>query len=390
MDATTPPTDPSRRERRAQVMARAAPPRTQMKLLLWLFGGLLVLGGGVTAALVALSDRQVQHERALQIPASAPVGEPIHVEHAVKPGDVFVSTVVSKSRLVLTTDDRVDASGGMEFNVKLTVGHGIEKGASPAGTASTVRVFVERADSTLSDMKNAVWFSLGMRATPYGLTFERDAQNRPDRATVSASDTAEGVRRHMLDFVLAGLGDLSTNYLPNRDVRRGEVWDLSEAADVVPSLERVIREIAQRKASTEGFPPVTIVAKAQAQDLEDKAPVEIEYARIDPKEAAAAPVKPPPASPAKAQEAEPCLRLALYITVAMQGETNEPKLGPGWISTAARITGPVWVSRSTGIVWAVDLTGDVISTYRATRRPTEIKATMRIVSTTERAKKMPV
>jgi hypothetical protein len=370
-------------------MARAAPPRTKMKMLLWLFGGLLVLGGGVTAALISLGDKQVHHARPLEIPVSAPVGEPLHVDHALKAGDVFVSTVVSKSRIVLTTDDKIDPSGGMEFDVKLTVGHGIEKSASGPGTSSTVRVFVERADSTLSDMKNSVWYSLGVRSKPYVMQFERDAAGLPDRSTARATDFMGGGQRRMLDVVLAGLGDLSSNYLPARDVRRGEVWDLAEVAAVLPGIENVIREIAQRKADREGFPDVTVVAKVQAQDLETKAPVTIAYSEVKPKSDKDAPGQ-PPAAASEAPGGEPCIRLGVFITVAMQGDTNEPKLGPGWISTAARISGPIWISKATGIVWAVDLTGDVVSTYRASRRPTEIKATMHVVSWTERAKKMPV
>jgi len=72
------------------------------------------------------------------------------------------------------------------------------------------------------------------------------------------------------------------------------------------------------------------------------------------------------------------------------GATNEARLGPGFISTAARVSGPIWVSRSTGVLWSVDLTGEVIATYRAGKRPIEIKATIRIVSSTVRAEKMPV
>src|SRR5262249_39102038 len=155
-------------------------------------------------------------------------------------------------------------------------------------------------------------------------------------------------QRAMLNRILAGLGDLSTNFLPLRDFRRGEVWNLSEAADVKAGIEDVIRFIAQRNLTHEGFPPMTIAAKVPAKDPETKpwAPPSSSEVPPAPGEAPAAPATPAapaaPAAPSETHEPESCVRLDLFITAEMEGDTNEARLGPGRISTAARTSGPLW------------------------------------------------
>jgi hypothetical protein len=385
MDATTTPPE----ERRAGRRPLAPPPSNRKAIVLWLAFAVVALGTAAYFVVGAVGDRSIHHELPLAVPANAPTGEPLKVDYALQPGDVFATTLISKTAFVLTADEKIDAGGGMNFDVKLTIGHGIQagKGAAPS---SLVRVFVERADAKLGPMSEALWFVLGQRASPYEITFQRDAANRPDRTTLPTVTPALSTKRQMLDLVLAGLSDLSSNYLPARDVRRGEVWDLEEVGDLEAGIETVIRQIAQRQPSPEGFPPMKIVGKVHAEGIESRPPVELTYTEGAAKPAAPASAPAGAGGAPAAGEGEPCLRLGLYIVVTMEGDTNEPKWGPGFVSTAARISGPVWVSRSTGILWAVDLTGDVVSTYRAGKRPTEMKATMRIKSTTERAKKMPV
>ena len=393
MDATTPPPDAPPPGRRARPSAPVPPPTSRRKVILWAVVGVVLLGGGVTAALLSLSDTNVHHVLPLAVPASAPTGEALHIDHALKAGDVFVTTLISKSGILQTTDEKIDPKEGMNFDVKFTVGHGVQAAAAPAtGLSSLVRLYVERADAKFGPMSDAVWLMLGNRDSPYEVVFRRDAQNRPDRASIPSADAKTRARRHMLDLVLAGLGDLSSNFLPARDVRAGEVWDLDEVGDFKDGIENVIRQIAQRQPDPKGFPPVKIVGKVRANGFEPRPPVTLTYDDLpapDGKPPAGTPPPPPPPPP-PAGETEPCLRLDLFITVTMEGETHEPKMGPGWISSAARIAGPLWVSRSTGVLWAVDFTGDVVSTYRTGIRPTEIKARMRIKSTTERAKRMPV
>jgi hypothetical protein len=393
MDATTTPPDATPPGRRARASASAPPARKgRRRLLIWGGVGLVVLGAGVWFGMSSLSDTNVHHTLKLEIPASAPTGEPLHVDYALQAGDVFVTTLISKSGILLKADAEMDPKEGMNFDAKFTVGHAVQAAPPPAtGLSSLVRLYVERADAKYQDMSAAVWLLLGNRDAPYEVVFRRDAANRPDRASLPSADAQRRARRQMLDLVLGGLGDLSSNFLPPRDVRAGEVWDLDDVGDFKDGIENVIRGTAQRQPGRQGFPPVTIVGKVRAAGFESRPPVALTYDDLPPPPPGAKPpagTPPPPAAPAG--PAEPCVRLDLFVTVAMEGETHEPKMGPGWISAAARISGPIWVSRATGILWAVDLTGDVVSTYRTGLRPTEIKAQMRIKSTTERAKKMPV
>ena len=393
MDATTPPTNAGPPERRARVSASAPDPAKRRRaFLLWGVGGVVGLALAVWVALLSLNDSAVHHALKLEIPKSAPTGDPLHVDYALKPGDVFVTTLISKSGILLKADEEVDTKEGMNFDVKFTVGHALDAAPAPAkGLSSLVRVYVERADAKYAPMAAAVWLMLGNRDAPYQFVFGRDAANRPDRASIPSADAKTRDRRRMLDLVIAGLGDLSSNFLPPRDVRAGEVWDLDETGDFKDGIENVIRQTAQREPAREGFPPMTIVGKVRAGGFEPRPPVTLTYDDLPPPAPGTPPPAPPAgAPPAPAGETEPCLRLDLYVTVTMEGETHDHKMGPGWISTAARVSGPVWVSRSTGVLWAVDLTGDVLSTYRTGKRPTEIKAQMRIKSTTVRAKKMPV
>ena len=377
MDATTPPTDPAPRARRARA---GAPPPKKAAMWPWMVVGVVVLGG-VAGAVHFLSDTAVHHERPLVIPESAPTGEPLKVDYAVKPGDVFVSTVISKTRFLNSAEEELDTKQGMSFDVKMTLGQGVQKADGPRAS-TLVRLFVERADAAYGPMSELVWMVLGKRENPYVITFRLDPLGRPDRSTIPPPDAPTKVKRQMVDVVFAGLGDLSTNFLPAREVRKGEVWDLDEVGDMKGGIENLVRESAQRNTTRDGFPPMTLVTKVQAEGFETKPWAPPRYTEPPPGEK--------PEAPTETHEPEPCVKLRLFVTATMEGATNEAKFGPGFISTAARVSGPIWVSRSTGVVWSVDLTGEIVASYRTSKHPLEIKATIRIVSSTVRAKKMPV
>jgi hypothetical protein len=162
-------------------------------------------------------------------------------------------------------------------------------------------------------------------------------------------------QRKVLDSVLCGLGDVSTNYLPPRPVRLGEVWDLDEAVDL-PGILTVVKYVARTDEYPGGYPEIRRVGKVAAEALESR-------------------------------DGEPCLRLRLVVYVTQEGEAVAPAL-PGRVSTAAKIDGHVWISASKGTLWEQDLASEIMTSYLCAR-PTERHATAKLTAKSARGERMP-
>jgi hypothetical protein len=342
---TTPP-----KSRRS---ASAPTPKSRRKVYFGAAALVLLLAGLVIAYQLSWGDRARHHDFPVRWPVSAPTGDPVSVAYDVKPGDVFVTTVESFGQFVLSVEEHVSTKSGMYLRVAFTLGHRVEEKPG-GGLRSTVKALLDRASSDIPDVRETIQLLLGDRTTPYTVTFDRGADGRPDRAT-TGGDVKKPPLRTMFDRALGGLGDLVTNYLPPRDVRVGETWDLASVADL-PGAQEVVH-FAARSGATEGYPAPRIRGVVAAEGLEDR-------------------------------EGEPTLRLRVIWYLDQEGDAVAPAK-PGWLTTAALLDGTVWVSRKTGIVWEADVASRMISSYLVPNYPTERKGEGRITWKTRRAEKMP-
>lgn len=355
--ASPSPAPPPARPRRSSFDGTAGSrARGPSKLLVVAGAALLGLGGLFAYYRLVLSDSARHHEFKVDWPVAAPRGEAIAIGHELKAGDVFERRIESHFRILLSVDDNVDITKGMNLDVGLMLAQGIEAGPFEAGAGlkSRWKIVVEKAASNPGEWSAAVHVMLGSAAMPFGLEQDLDPSGRPLAPPIGGAASAG--QRRVLDSVLCGLGDLTTNYLPPHDVRLGDVWDLDEAVRL-PGIVTIVRYVSKTDDYAAGYPPVEFKGTVAAEALETR-------------------------------DGEPCLRLRLAVYVAQEGDAAAPA-EPGRVTTAARIDGHVWVSTSKGIVWEQDLASEILTSYLRARSPVERHATAKLTAKTRRGEKMP-
>ena len=347
---------PDARPRRLRSgFAAKPPPRPRKQLILAAVGAVVLIGGFVTYYKLVLSDSARHHEFAIDWPVPAPRGDPIEIGHEWKAGDVFLTKYGSRFQIVLTVDNNVSLNIGMNLEVGLIVGHGIKASPpdSPPGLVSTRRTAVTDARSTPPEWAAPVWTTLNNRAVPCEYVEPLDPTGKSIGPVVGGPLDEE--QRKVLDGVLCGLGDLTTNYLPPRPIRLGDVWKLSDAVDL-PGIMMVVRKVARSDEYPSGYPEIKIDGRVAAEALEPR-------------------------------DGEPCLRLRLVVYVTQEGDAVAPAL-PGRISTAAKIDGHIWISTAKGAFWEQDIASEIMTSYLSVR-PTERHATARLTAKTARGEHMP-
>ncbi|HVG94688.1 MAG TPA: hypothetical protein VND21_09585 [Planctomycetota bacterium] len=336
---------------RSRSARKERPPVSRRKLLLLAGAAVVTLAGVAFGLKWLLSGERVRHELPVRWPDESPHGEPFRIGHAVKPGDVYVMTIDFASGVILGFDTP-DPFTGMRLDGFLRVGHGVTERAG--GLTSTVRVVLDRVTATYGPMREAVAGPLQGDGSPYTITFDREADGRPIAGGTSSA-TAAPLQRQAVDTVTAGLGDLRTNWVPDRPIRLGEAWDITEVADVLPNVLEMLRRAAGTQGP--GFPEPEIRGRVGAEAFEDR-------------------------------DGEPCLRLRVGCGARVEGYAKPPAVAV-WLTAAARVEGTIWVSRATGIVWGMDLNGDLRSSYLIPDRHQHRNARQRITAKTERMKDMP-
>jgi hypothetical protein len=321
------PVRESLRERRIRIESAKSTGRTgktgkNSKLL-------LIAAGVVCVVVVVFVVLQMTSRATLTIDVDRPVarsgGQTVVVKHAVKSGDRFDLHVKSNTGVVL--GDAVDPMQGMKLFGDMTWEHAVVP-ADGGRLKSIVAVRLASAGGDLPGMPALVTGLLGGDA-PLRFELDREPSGAPVAGSGRVAAGAES-RRMPLEYLLSGLTDLSTNYLPPREVHLGEVWDLKDCAKLGEIVE-AIRLLATLRLSPAGFPPGTVEGTVGAEALETK-------------------------------DGEPCVRLKLALMVRIEGEVHVLSK-PGWISAVAAVEGSAWTSTEKGVLWALETRSRVKSTY---------------------------
>lgn len=350
-----PSSAPSDRPRRT--LMDAVPKKREgqgKRLLLAALGAVVLIGGFLVYYRLRISDQSRHHEFEIVWPVASPRGEPIEIGHDLKAGDVFLTKYESHFLIVLSVENNINLKIGMNLDVALTLGHGVKVAPpdGPPGLVSTYRTAVNDARSTPPEWTAPVWLALNNSAVPCAFKLPRDASGAVTGKATGGPAAKE--QRKVLDSVLCGLGEVTTNYLPPRPVRLGDVWDLDEGADL-PGILTVVKYVARTDEYPGGYPEIRRIGKVAAEALETR-------------------------------DGEPCLRLRLVIYVTQEGDAVAPAL-PGRVSTAARIDGHVWISTTKGTLWEQDLVSEIMTSYLCAR-PTERHATAKLTAKTARGEHM--
>jgi len=345
---------PAVRGRRRLRSEAASPARSKKTLYVAAACAVITLVGIFAFYWFVLADHNIHHELPVAWPKDAPTGEPVVVHHGVKPGDVFVTTLLFQSGIKLGFGQGDPLDRGMNLDGELTIAQQVEA-KEGGGLTSRVRVLVERCDALYAPMKESVWKVLGSRKDPYALAFDRQPSGRPDRKSAKGPGAAPE-RRDVLDSVTSGIGDVVTTWLPDHDVRLGEAWDLLSVADV-HNLAPFLQRVAGSDVNPSGFPACVVKGMGAAEAVESR-------------------------------EGEPCLRVRIVAYVTQEGTVTAPAI-PGWISAVVRVDGHAWISTATGIVWALETVADMKSSYCIKGKAEERFARQVLRGKTARAAKMP-
>lgn len=293
-------------------------------LVVWLLGVAIAVGGGIWW-FVMKAPGDVQHRFPVAWPVAGASGEVVRIGHAVKAGDAFETRAVMKSGVVMGADH--DPMAGMSFLA--TVRWRQTVAAADGGRLrSTYVVMLDQCDGTLPILGFVKTGLMGDKP----LTFElmREPDGKPVAGTGRLLPGLEK-QRESLDYCLSGLSDLTSSYLPAREVRAGEVWDLHDAA-ALGNLVEMMRFLATINPLPGGFPQGKLEGRVGEATPETK-------------------------------DGEPCVRLKLALTALCEGDVVAPARA-GYISSFAKVEGQAWVSVATGILWAAETVAEGRSTYR--------------------------
>ncbi len=157
--------------------------------------------------------------------------------------------------------------------------------------------------------------------------------------------------RDSLDYCLSGLSDLTSSYLPARDVRAGEVWDLHDAASL-GNLVEMMRFLATINPRPEGFPQGKLEGRVGEPTPETK-------------------------------DGEACVRLKVALQALCEGEVVAPARA-GYISSVAKVEGKAWVSVETGVLWALETVAEGRATYKKSNSQEERRVRQFVTLATKR------
>jgi hypothetical protein len=336
-DAPRPPpttTPPRARTRFAQPKAK------RRSRLPWIIAGVGLLAVAATFLLLRHGPK-ASHDLPVDWPVAKDGGAVVPIAHAVRAGDLFTTTADVRTGVVMAGN--IDPMQGMLLSTVVRWKHQVA--AADAGALrSTITVLLDQCSGSLPLVPNLIKQGL---VADHQLEFllDRDATGRPVPKSGRVTPPLEP-QRDSLEYCMAGLSDVTTNYLPPREIRIGEVWDLADTMSM-GSLIEVMRMLATLNPSPAGFPKGGWKGAAGAEAVETR-------------------------------DGEDCVRVKLALLARDEGDVQLPA-EPGWISALVRIEGRAWVSTKTGILWGLETTAEGESTYD-TGRKRELRRVRQIVS----------
>ncbi len=330
--------------RTAKSRYREAPKKKGPPVVLWLVVGAVAVVAAVWFFVVK-ADGNVRHRLPIAWPVAHAGGDAVSMSYAVKAGDAFESTAKVRTGVVMGAD--IDPMKGMSF---LATVRWTQTVAAAEGGALRSSI-VTKLDECTGTLPILGYVKSGLMSTkPLTFELQRDATGRPVPGTGRVTPGLED-QRPSLDYCLSGLSDLTSSYLPPREVRVGDVWELREAASL-GGLVEMMRFLATVIKAPEGFPKGELEGRLGAEALETKA-------------------------------GEPCVRLKLALQALCEGEVVAPAR-PGWISALAKVEGTVWVSTATGVVWALETVAEGRATYDKGQAKEERRVRQFVEVTTKR------
>ncbi len=304
---------------------REAPKRKGVPVVLWIVIGAFVAVGAIWFLFFG-SVPDPKHRFPIDWPQARAGGEPLGIAHAVKAGDTFESRASVRTGVVMGAD--FDPMSGMTLIASVSW----RQTVAPIDGGRLRSSYVVKLDGCDGTLPPAIAFvKAGLMFGP-PLTFEldREASGKPVGGTGRLLPGFEK-KRPSLDYCLSGLSDVTSSYLPAREVRRGEVWDLHDAASLGDLVE-MMRFLATVNPSPAGFPKGSLEGRVGEATDETK-------------------------------DGEPCVRLKLAMQALCEGDVVAPAR-PGYISSVAKVEGHAWVSARTGVLWALETVAEGRASYR--------------------------
>ncbi|MFO0934439.1 MAG: hypothetical protein U1E39_17260 [Planctomycetota bacterium] len=323
---------------------REAPKKKGVPIVLWIVVGAFVVVGAIWW-FVMKAPGDVQHRFPIDWPVATASGDVVAIKHAVKAGDVFETRAVMKSGVVMGADH--DPMAGMSFLATVTWRQTVAA-ADGGRLRSTYVVKLDQCDGTLPILGFVKTGLMGDKPVTFELM--REASGKPVAGTGRLLPGLEK-ERDSLDYCLSGLSDLTSSYLPARDVRVGEVWDLHDAA-ALGNLVEMMRFLATINPRPEGFPQGKLEGRVGEPTPETK-------------------------------DGEACVRLKVALQALCEGEVVAPARA-GYISSVAKVEGKAWVSVETGVLWALETVAEGRSTYKKSNSQEERRVRQFVTLATKR------
>lgn len=324
---------------------REAPKKKGIPVVLWIVIGAVVAVGAVWYFVIK-APGDVRHRLPIDWPVAKGGGDAVPIAHQVKAGDVFESTATVRTGVVMGADH--DPMAGMTFLATVRWTQTVAPDES-GRLRSTYVVKMYGSDGTLPFIQGFVKAGL-MADQPLSFELTREVSGKPVAGSGRLTPGSEG-KRAALDYCLSGLSDLTSSYLPPREVRLGEVWDLTDAANL-GGLVEMMRFLATVTPLPDGFPKGKLDGRVGAETIEGR-------------------------------DGERCVRLKLALEALCEGEVVAPARA-GWISSVAKVEGQAWVSTSTGVLWGLESVAEGRATYKKSSAQEERRVRQFVSVTTKR------
>jgi hypothetical protein len=311
--------------RPAKSRYREAPKQKGVPIVVYIVGGAFVVVGAIWLLFFGAAA-DPKHRFPIDWPRAGGSGDVIAIGHAVKAGDAFETRASVRTGVVMGAD--FDPMAGMTLIAAVSWRQTVTA-VEGGRLRSSYIVKLDGCDGTLPPAIAFVKSGL-MFGPPLAFELDREPSGKPVAGTGRILPGLEK-KRPSLDYCLSGLSDVTSSYVPPREIRAGEVWDLHDAASLGDLVE-MMRFLATVNPIPTGFPKGSLEGRV-GEAVEER------------------------------RDGEPCVRLKLAMQALCEGDVVAPAR-PGYISSVAKVEGHVWVSLKTGLLWGLETVAEGRASYR--------------------------